>query len=64
MQILAFGDSITYGSHVSVGWADRIRSHLYDMFHEDEPDGCPHMYNLGIPGEITRSLVQMFETRA
>ena len=62
MQILAFGDSITHGSHVSVGWADQLRSHLFDAFHENDLDGYPRMYNLGIPGETTRGLVQRFES--
>ena len=62
MQILAFGDSITHGSHVSVGWADNLRSHLFDAFHENDPDGYPRMYNLGIPGETTNGLLQRFES--
>lgn len=66
MQILAFGDSITYGSHVKIGWADQLRSFLFDRFHEADPDGYPRMYNLGIPGETTNGLLQRFEaeTRA
>ena len=61
MQILAFGDSIAHGSHVSVGWADQLRSRLFDAFHEEDPDGYPRMYNLGIPGETTSGLIQRFE---
>ena len=62
MQILAYGDSITHGSHVSMGWADQLRSHLFDAFYENDPDGYPRMYNLGIPGETTMGLVQRFES--
>jgi len=61
MQIVAFGDSITNGSHVSIGWADQLRSHLFDRFHEKDPDGYPRMYNLGIPGETTEGLIRRFD---
>ena len=64
MQILAFGDSITYGSHVSVGWADQLRSFFFEAFHAQDPDGYPRMYNLGIPGETTDGLAKRFEAEA
>ena len=61
MQILAFGDSITFGSHVTLGWCDQLRALLYERFHGADPDGYPRMYNLGIPGETTEGLAARFD---
>ena len=68
MKVLFFGDSITQGFwDIEGGWAGRIRKHydklaLADLEHNEQP----YIFNVGISGETTRSLLQRIEaeTRA
>jgi lysophospholipase L1-like esterase len=56
VQILAFGDSITYGAwDEEGGWADRLRLHFQREFLKSGREEEKHLfYNLGIPGDNTR----------
>jgi len=66
-QIFCFGDSITYGAWdvVNSGWAQKLRIYL-DKKQEEDSSLYFLIYNLGIPGETTDSLVNRFlpETKA
>ena len=58
-RILCFGDSITWGANdlEMGGWASRLRHHYDNNF-----DGEPSVYNLGISGEKTAELLARFES--
>ncbi len=62
-QVLAFGDSITYGSWdpENSGWANLLRKYFDDKV-EKEQDFYGLVYNLGIPGETTEGLVKRFKS--
>lgn len=62
MQILAFGDSITWGSYTEKGWAEQLRLFLWKK--EDADDIYRRMYGLGIPGETTADLLKRFLVEA
>src|SRR3990167_6658195 len=60
MQILCFGDSITWGSwEQEGGWSNRLRRFAYDYV-EAHPDKWIEIYNLGIPGDNTCDLRERF----
>lgn len=56
-QIFCYGDSITYGADDTVlsGWVTRLRLHL-----ENNLNFKGLIYNMGIPGETTKGLVERF----
>lgn len=63
MRILFFGDSITQGFWgVEGGWVERIRRH-YDAISAKDLDGDaqPTVFNLGIAGDTSRSLLNRIE---
>lgn len=58
MQILIFGDSITYGLYdeEDSGWVNRLRKKL-----ENNKKEKYTIYNLGIPGDRTYNLMNRFD---
>lgn len=54
MEIFCFGDSLTYGG--SESWANKLLAHV-----EEEYEDSPLVFNLGIPGESSRELLERFE---
>ena len=60
-NILAFGDSITYGAWDAEqsGWTARLRRYL-DQRTEKDPHFYSLVYNLGISGETTDGLIERF----
>lgn len=58
VNILIFGDSITYGAwdKEKGGWVNRLRLAL-----ESKSEIYFNIYNLGIPGEITTNLQKRFD---
>jgi len=58
--LLAFGDSITFGTGDTKegGWAGRLKRDF------DKKDYYNAFYNLGIPGDTTTDLLKRFETEA
>ena len=63
MRILFFGDSITQGFWgVEGGWVERIRKHYDALWVENLQSGVqPEIFNLGISGDTTRSLLARIE---
>ncbi len=60
MQILIFGDSLTYGAWDNQGgWAQRLRRFVEEKYPEQH-----FVYNLGIPGDTTKYIVERFELEA
>ncbi len=55
--ICIFGDSITWGAHDDDcgGWANRLQAYCFAS-HER-----PDIYNLGVPGDTTRDVLQRLE---
>ncbi len=59
-QILAFGDSITYGAwDEEGGWVQRLRKHM-DKKGLKDPDYFDVVYNLGVPGDTSSKLAKRF----
>ena len=58
MNILIFGDSITWGAYdpEQGGWATRLRNYF------EEKDSNTNVYNLGISGDTTADLLERIET--
>lgn len=65
MNILIFGDSITYGAwDKEGGWAQRLRKQL-DGKNLSDPDKYHYqVYNLGISGNTTEDLLKRFDFEA
>lgn len=60
MNILIFGDSITWGAYdpEQGGWATRLRNYF------EEKDNDIDVYNLGISGDTTADLLSRIEVEA
>lgn len=60
MNILIFGDSITWGAYdpEQGGWATRLRNYF------EEQDNDVDVYNLGISGDTTADLLERIEVEA
>ncbi len=60
MNILIFGDSITWGAYdpEQGGWATRLRNYF------EEQDEDVDVYNLGISGDTTADLLERIEVEA
>ena len=60
MNILIFGDSITWGAYdpEQGGWATRLRNYF------EEKDNDIDVYNLGISGDTTADLLERIEVEA
>ncbi|OHA14732.1 MAG: hypothetical protein A3G49_03280 [Candidatus Sungbacteria bacterium RIFCSPLOWO2_12_FULL_41_11] len=60
MNILIFGDSITWGAYdpEQGGWATRLRNYF------EEKDNDTDVYNLGISGDTTAALLNRIEIEA
>lgn len=60
MNILIFGDSITWGAYdpEQGGWATRLRNYF------EEQDNDVDIYNLGISGDTTADLLERIEVEA
>ena len=60
MNILIFGDSITWGAYdpEQGGWATRLRNYF------EEKDNDTDVYNLGISGDTTADLLNRIEVEA
>ena len=60
MNILIFGDSITWGAYdpEQGGWATRLRNYF------EEKDSDTDVYNLGISGDTTADLLERIEVEA
>ncbi len=60
MNIIIFGDSITWGAYdpEQGGWATRLRNYL------EEKDNNTNVYNLGISGDTTANLLARIEVEA
>lgn len=60
MNILIFGDSITWGAYdpEQGGWATRLRNYF------EEKDNDVNVYNLGISGDTTADLLNRVEVEA
>ncbi|MBR9692023.1 hypothetical protein GOV06_04505 [Candidatus Woesearchaeota archaeon] len=58
-SILVFGDSIVFGrgEFPNIGWVGRLKKDFEKKFHD-----C--VFNLGIPGETSTTLLKRFETEA
>ncbi len=58
INILVFGDSITYGvlDDKLGGWVNRIRLHL-----EEDSNNYYNIFNLGISGETSKEVLNRFE---
>jgi lysophospholipase L1-like esterase len=63
MRILFFGDSITQGFwSVEGGWVEKIRKHYDGIAMQDLNNNTqPQIFNVGISGETTRSLLRRIE---
>ena len=61
MNICTFGDSITWGPRLPfrVAWANLLRNHL-----EKNSDNLYSLYDLGVDGDTTKSLLKRFEVEA
>jgi lysophospholipase L1-like esterase len=58
MRILCFGDSITQGLWgIEGGWVERVRRHFDTLSVKDLSHVQPEIFNLGISGDTTRSLL-------
>lgn len=59
VNILAFGDSITYGEGDTElgGWVNRLRLHLVNRDNNDY-----NIHNLGICGQITEEILNRFDS--
>jgi lysophospholipase L1-like esterase len=55
VNIICFGDSITYGYQLKQGWPDCLKDLL------NKKDVANRVYNLGIPSETTKDLLNRFE---
>ena len=64
MRILFFGDSITQGFWgVEGGWVEQIRKHFDSLAIADlDNSNQPYIFNLGISGDTTRSLLKRIES--
>ena len=64
MRILFFGDSITQGFWgIEGGWVERIRKHFDTLAVADlDNSKQPYVFNLGISGDTTRSLLKRIES--
>lgn len=61
-KILVFGDSIAYGKwDIHGGWVQRLREYI-DKELNIGKNGNHQIYNLGIPGDNTRKLLQHIES--
>lgn len=61
-RIYAFGDSITYGAWDSHGgWCDRLKSQLHQLKLNPNNKVKFQLFNLGIGGENSRSLLKRIE---
>ncbi len=60
MNILIFGDSITWGAYdpEQGGWATRLRNYF------EEKDNDIDVYNLGVSGDTTDDLLERIEVEA
>ena len=60
MNVLIFGDSITWGAYdpEQGGWATRLRNYF------EEKDNDIDVYNLGISGDTTADLLERIEIEA
>src|SRR3989338_5799563 len=60
MNIVIFGDSITWGAYDpdQGGWATRLRNYF------EAKDDEINIYNLGIPGDTTADLLKRIEIEA
>lgn len=62
MRVLVFGDSITQGFFdVEGGWVNRLRKHYDEILIQDNDDSQPTVFNLGVSGDFTRSILKRFE---
>jgi lysophospholipase L1-like esterase len=62
MQILAFGDSITWGAWdlAGGGWADRLKRAAFEYVERAPKETILEVYNLGIPSERTDNFLKRF----
>ncbi len=62
-KILFFGDSITFGEYDGVfgGYADILKRYSHTKFLTENTEEVT-VYNLGIPGETTESLIKRIDT--
>jgi lysophospholipase L1-like esterase len=56
LNIICFGDSITYGYQLAKGWPD----HLKQKLNQSNIDS--RVYNLGIPSQTTKDLLKRFQS--
>jgi len=62
-RIYAFGDSITYGAWDSQGgWCDRLKRKLHQQKLASSENRKFQLFNLGIGGETSRSLLKRFKS--
>ncbi|MCX6742516.1 MAG: GDSL-type esterase/lipase family protein [Candidatus Pacearchaeota archaeon] len=60
MEILVFGDSLTYGAwDKEGGWVARLRRFIDEKYPEQH-----FVYNLGVPGDTSKHLIERFEPEA
>jgi len=58
-SICIFGDSITWGAcDEKGGWVERLKVYLAENYE------CTDVYNLGIPGDTTKGILERFEFEA
>ncbi len=61
-QILIFGASTTHGNwDVLGGWANRLRLHVIKKILANQSELHGHVFNLGIPGDMTSDLLKRIE---
>lgn len=62
LNICIWGDSITYGAwDAGGGWADRLRRYLHEQTLASSFSRYYWVYNLGIPGDTTRDVLNHFD---
>lgn len=63
MRIIFFGDSITQGFwSVDGGWVERVRKHYDARVLQGMDSSQPAIFNVGISGDTTRSLLTRIES--
>ena len=61
-QILIFGASTTHGNwDILGGWANRLRLHVIKKILANQSELHGHVFNLGIPGDMTADLLKRIE---
>src|SRR3989338_9595652 len=62
VQILIFGDSITYGAwDIEGGWVQRLRKYLDKKVINSNYEEYYITYNLGISGDISGDIIKRFK---